>query len=126
VSGKVDSLKAQALCQHKEELVISFNDFKKMELKVAEVLSVSDHPNADKLYVLKVKLGDEERQLVAGLKPYYEPEQLQGKKIVVVANLEPAVLRGEKSEGMLLAAQDGENVVIVIPERDVASGSPIL
>ena len=109
-----------------ESARISFADFKKMELKVAEVLSVQNHPNADKLYLLKVRIGTEERQLVAGLRPYYTPEQLQGRKIVVVANLEPAVLRGEKSEGMLLAAQDGVSVVIITPERDVASGSPIL
>ena len=106
--------------------MISFAEFKKMELRVAEVVSVLDHPNANKLYLMKVKIGEEERQLVAGLKPYYKPEQLVGRKIVVVANLEPAVLRGEKSDGMLLAAQDGNNVVIVVPERDVASGSPIL
>ena len=106
--------------------MISFSEFKKMELKVADVLKVSDHPNADKLFVMKVKIGDEERQLVAGLKGYYEPAELEGKKIVVVANLEPAVLRGQKSEGMLLAAQDGDDIVIVVPERDVSSGSPIL
>ena len=106
--------------------MISFADFKKMEMKVAEVVEVADHPDADKLYVMKVKLGDEERQMVAGLKPYYKPEELQGKKIVVVANLEPAVLRGEKSEAMLLAAQDGNDVVFVTTERDVRSGSPIL
>jgi len=106
--------------------MISFAEFKKMELKVAQVVSVANHPNADKLYLLKINLGSEERQIVAGLKPYYKPEELQGRKIVVVANLEPAVLRGEKSEAMLLAAQDGTSVVIVVPERDVAPGSPIL
>ena len=105
--------------------MISFNDFKQMEMKVAEVLSVTDHPNADKLLVFKVKIGDEERQLVAGLKGYYTPEELTGKKIVVVTNLEPAVLRGERSEGMLLAASDGEKIVFLTPESDVASGSPI-
>jgi len=106
--------------------MISFNEFKKMELKVGEVVDVQDHPNADKLIVMKVNLGGEERQMVAGLKPWYTAEQLKGKKIVVVANLEPAVLRGEKSEGMLLAAQDGDDVVILVPERDVKPGSPIL
>lgn len=106
--------------------MISFSDFKKVEMKVAEIVSVEEHPNADKLYVLKAKIGDEERQLVAGLKAYYTPEQLQGKKIVVVVNLEPAMLRGEKSEAMLLAAQDGDDVVCIAPERDVRSGSPIL
>ena len=106
--------------------MISFNEFKKMELRVGEVLSVQDHPNADKLIVMKVDIGGEERQLVAGLKPWYAAEQLKGKKVVVVANLEPAVLRGEKSEGMLLAAQDGDDVVILVPERDVKPGSAIL
>ena len=106
--------------------MISFAEFKNIELKVAQVVSVADHPNADKLYLLKINLGSEERQIVAGLKPYYKPEELLGRKIVVVANLEPAILRGEKSEAMLLAAQDGTSVVILVPERDVAPGSPIL
>ena len=106
--------------------MISFSEFKQMEMKVGEVVSVADHPNADKLIVMQVKIGDEQRQIVAGLKQWYAPEDLQGKKIVVVTNLEPAVLRGEKSEGMLLAAQDGDNVVVLVPEKDVASGSPVL
>jgi len=106
--------------------MISFAEFKKMELKVAQVVSVEAHPNADKLYVMKINLGGEERQIVAGLKAHYKAEELQGRKIVVVTNLEPVVLRGQKSDGMLLAAQDGPNVVIVVPERDVNPGSPIL
>jgi methionyl-tRNA synthetase len=106
--------------------MISFNEFKQVELKVAEVVEVTPHPNADKLYVMQVKLGEETRQLVAGMRPYCTAEHLMGKKIVIVANLEPAVLRGEKSEGMLLAAQDGDRVVCIVPEEDVASGSGIL
>ncbi len=104
----------------------SYADFKKVQLKIAEVLSVANHPNADKLYLLKIRIGEEERQIVAGLRPYYQPEQLQGKKIVVVANLEPRAVRGEVSNGMLLAAQDGTNVIFLTPERDIASGSTIL
>jgi methionine--tRNA ligase beta chain len=103
----------------------TYADFKKVELKVAEVLSVTNHPNADKLYVLKLRVGAEERQIVAGLRPYYQPEQLQGKKIIIVANLEPRPLRGEISNGMLLAASDGTSVVFLTPERDIASGSSI-
>jgi len=106
--------------------MISFNEFKRMDLRIAEVKSVREHPQADKLYLIQVDLGGEERQLVAGLRPYYRPEQLEGKKIVVVTNLEPATLRGEKSEGMLLAAQGGEDVVILVPERDIPAGSPVL
>ncbi len=104
---------------------IVYADFKKVELKVAEVLSVVNHPNADKLYVLKVRIGTEERQIVAGLRPYYQPEQLQGKKVIVVANLEPRPLRGEISDGMLLAASDGASVIFLTPERDIASGANI-
>ena len=106
--------------------MISFNDFKRMELKVGKVVSAADHPNADKLIVMQVDIGGEQRQTIAGLKDWYTPEELVGKSVVVVTNLEPAVLRGEKSEGMLLAAQDGDNVVILVPEKDVAPGSPIL
>jgi methionyl-tRNA synthetase len=106
--------------------MISINDFAKVELKIGEVLSVEDHPNADKLLVLDVNLGDERRRLVAGLKGHYTPEELTGKRVVVVTNLEPATLRGVESRGMLLACQDGDRVVILTPERDAAPGSPVL
>jgi len=107
--------------------MLSFEDFKKVELKVGKVVSVEDHPNADKLMVMKVDLGEEEpRVLVAGLKGYYTGEELVGKLIVVVANLEPARLRGVESRGMLLAAQGGEKVVILTLEKDIAPGAPVL
>ena len=70
-------------------------------------------------------LGGERRQIVAGLRQHYRNEDLMGRKIVVVANLDPVTLRGEESRGMLLAAQDGANVVIVVPERDVGAGSRV-
>ena len=109
----------------KDQETISFNEFKKIDLRVGKVKEVKDHPNADKLYVLKVDLGEEERQLVAGLKEYYAPEELLGKKVVVAANLEPAKLRGVRSEGMLLAADDGKEVVILVPEKDIEIGAEI-
>jgi methionyl-tRNA synthetase len=105
---------------------ISFAEFKRMELVVGTVTSVEAHPNADKLYVLRVNLGAEERQLVAGLKGYYTPEQLTGKQIVVVANLQPAKLRGLESRGMLLAAESGGEVVIISPERPLPPGAKVL
>jgi len=106
--------------------MISFDEFKKMDLRIGRITSVEAHPNADKLLVMKVDLGGEERQLVAGLKPWYTPEQLDGKSIVVVANLEPAILRGVESQGMLLACQDGDNVMILQPEGDASPGSRVL
>ena len=106
--------------------MITFDEFKKMELLVGRVTSVENHTNADKLYVIQIDLGTETRQVVAGLRPYYEPEQLVGKNVVVVANLDPAELRGVTSNGMILAAQDGDKVIILQPESDVSPGSRVL
>ena len=105
--------------------MVSLEELKKLELRIATVDSVEDHPNADRLYVLKISINEEKRQLVAGLKQHYTPEQLIGKQIVVVANLEPAVLRGVESQGMLLAAGDDETVAILTPEHSVKSGSTV-
>lgn len=87
-----------------ESNIIQYDDFLKLELKVGTVLEVADHPNADKLIVLKVDLGAEQRQIIAGLKGYCSHEQLLGAQIVVVANLAPRRMRGMESQGMLLAA----------------------
>lgn len=104
---------------------VSFAEFKKLDLRVALVKSVQEHPNAQKLYVLKIDIGGEERQIVAGLRQYYTPEQLTGRRIVVVCNLEPATLRGVQSQGMLLAAQDGARVMALQPDSDAAPGSKV-
>ena len=96
-----------------KESYISIDDFAKVELRTAEVLAVEDHPNADKLLKLSIKLGDEERTLCAGIKEWYSPEDLVGKTIVVVANLKPRKLRGVESQGMLLAVGDEENNKVV-------------
>lgn len=100
----------------------SIEDFKKLELKVAEIKEVNDHPNADRLYVITVDLGGKTKQLVAGIKNFYKKEDLLGKQVVVVDNLEPALLRGVESQGMLLAAQDAQGIVIVSPEKKVSLG----
>jgi len=106
---------------------LTYEEFKKMELVVGRILSVDDHPNANKLYILKVDLGNGDvRQLVAGLKPYYEKDKLAGKRIVVVANLAPAVLRRVESKGMLLAAQTGDRVIILTTDEDMPPGSKVL
>ncbi len=105
--------------------MVTIDDVKKLGLRIGEIVGVEDHPNADKLYVLKVKLGEEERQLVAGIKKYYSPEALLGKKIVVITNLKPAVIRGVESQGMLLAADSGELVSLLTVDKDVPSGSEV-
>ena len=106
--------------------MISFGEFQRMELRVAKVVEVQDHPNADKLLVIKVDIGGEEKQTVAGLKGHYTAEQLMGKSLVVVSNLEPARLRGVESQAMLLAAQDGDRVVVLTPDQEVQPGSRVL
>ena len=107
--------------------MISFEEFQKVEMKVGKIVSVEDHPNADKLMVIRVDVGeDNPRTLVAGLKAHYSPTELEGKLIVVVTNLQPARLRGVESGGMLLAAQDGGNVVVLTLDKPAAPGSPVL
>jgi methionyl-tRNA synthetase len=89
-----------------------------LNLKVAKVVSVEDHPNADKLYVLQIDLGSEKRQLVAGLKDHYKKDELLNKKIIVITNLKYAKLRGIESQGMLLAGDDGKNVEVLSADLD--------
>jgi methionine--tRNA ligase beta chain len=92
---------------------ISYEHFSRLELRVAKVLEARHHPNADKLMLLQVDVGDEQKQIVAGIRQHYAPETLVGKLIVIVNNLEPAMLRGETSQGMLLAATSGDKVILL-------------
>ena len=91
---------------------------------MARVLKVEKHPNAEKLLKLQIDIGGEQRQIVAGIAPYYEPEQLEGRLIVVVANLKPAKLRGEWSHGMLLAASGADGRPCTVPSRPLAEVPP--
>jgi methionine--tRNA ligase beta chain len=102
--------------------MITIDDFRKVDLRTAEVLEAAPHPNADRLLVLKVRLGEETRQIVAGIRQWYTPEALVGRTVVVVANLEPVQLRGVESQGMLLAVRDQDQVVVLGTERPTASG----
>jgi methionyl-tRNA synthetase len=95
---------------------VSYTDFARLELRVARVIEARPHPNADKLLLLQIDVGDEQKQIVAGIRQFYTPEELVGRKIIVVNNLEPAMLRGETSSGMLLAATSGEKVVLLQPD----------
>ncbi len=105
---------------------IPYSDFEKLDLKVGKILEVKDHPNADKLYVLTVDLGEEsQRTIVAGLKPYYKKEYLLNKKAIFVANLQPVILRGIESNGMILAADNKKKVIFLKPEKDIEIGSKI-
>jgi len=105
--------------------MISIEDFRKVELKVATVIAAEPHPNADRLIVLRVDLGSEQRQICAGIRNHYDPAELVGKQVVVVANLESATLRGIESQGMLLAASDDGRVIVLTPEKAVQAGSKV-
>lgn len=107
---------------------ITFDDFKKVDLRVAQIKSVEDIEGADKLYKLEIDLGTESRTIIAGIKLHYtNKEELIGKKIAVVTNLEPRKLRGIESHGMLLAAsnEDKTLVVLLTLDRDIPNGSTI-
>ena len=108
-----------------EKKLISYEDFQKLDIRVAFVEKVEKVPKADKLYKLTVSVGNEQRTLVAGLAQYYEASELTGKKIIILANLEPRKLRGIISEGMLLAADEGDTVSILVPDKDIGSGASI-
>jgi methionyl-tRNA synthetase len=103
---------------------ISYEDFAKLDLRTARILQAEPIEGADKLLKLTIDLG-EERQIVAGMAKHYTPEELVGKTIIVIANLEPAVIRGVKSEGMLLAVSDGDNVNLLTVDRETSAGCQI-
>ncbi len=103
--------------------MVPIEEFRKVELIVARIKEAKEHPNADRLYVLKVDTGKDERQVVAGIRKAYTIEQLVGRRVILVANMEPAVIRGETSNGMLLAASDANGMALLMPDKDVALGS---
>jgi methionine--tRNA ligase beta chain len=106
-------------------MAIRFEDFQKIDLRVGKVLEAEKVEGSEKLLKLIVDLGSEKRQLVAGIAKFYKPEDLIGKEIVVVANLEPKNLMGIESQGMLLAADVNGEPVILIPEKEVPPGTKI-
>jgi methionine--tRNA ligase beta chain len=105
--------------------MITFDDFKKIELKVAKILSAEKIEESDKLIKLQVDLGSEQRQLVAGIGLSYSPEDLIGKSVVMITNLEPRMIRGIESQGMLLAAGAMDNPVLLTVDREIASGAEV-
>ena len=106
---------------------IKFDDFAKIDLRIAKIISAEKVEGADKLLKLIVSLGNEERQIVAGIAQHYSPEELIGKKIALVANLEPKKLRGVESQGMLLAAVKGndEEIALLVPDKDIEEGTKV-
>ena len=105
--------------------MITIDQFKTVELRVATVKSAEAHPNADRLLVLRVDLGGEERQIVAGIRASYDPATLVGRQVVVVANLEPATLMGVESNGMVLAGEGDGTLALLAPDKDLPPGARV-
>ncbi|NQV16097.1 methionine--tRNA ligase [bacterium] len=104
---------------------VTFDDFTKMDIRIVKIIGAEKHPNADKLLKLQVDLGAEQRQVIAGIADHYSPEDLLGKYVSIIANLKPVTIRGEISQGMILAADDGTSVSPLIPLKDVEPGSKV-
>lgn len=104
---------------------IGIEEFAKLDLRIARILRVEPHPNADRLLRIQIDLGGEERQIVAGIAEYHTPADLEGRLIPVVTNLKPVKLRGEWSHGMLLAASGPDTVTVLTPMREVPPGSSV-
>ena len=130
-SGKADDASAKA-GEEKQEIhiepkdEITYDDFAKMQFAVGEVLECREVPKSKKLLVSQIKFGDQTRQIVSGIKKWYKPEEMVGKKVMCLINLKPAKLAGLESQGMILAAEDSEgNVTLMTPEKDMPSGAGI-
>jgi len=107
--------------------VITYDDFAKLNLRIATVTQAEPHPNADKLLVLQIDLGGEARQIIAGIRGHYEPASLIGRQIVVLTNLAPRAVRGLESRGMLLAATNADQslCVLLAPQKPVPPGTRV-
>lgn len=115
--------KADKKSKKEEKGEITIDDFVKVDFKVAEIIKAEPHPDADKLLVLQLKVGEEERQVVSGISKHYTPDELVGEKVILVANLKPVKLRGVQSNGMILAATGGKDLKLVTV--DMPSGSTV-
>lgn len=122
---KAEAPKAEAKKEAAAAGEITIDDFAKIDLRVATVVAAECVPKTDKLIKLQVKIGDEERTIVSGIAQHYEPENLIGKNVIVIANLKPAKLRGIESRGMVLAASDGEGNLVLADAPGIASGSKV-
>ncbi len=106
--------------------MVSIKEFQALDLRVGEIVSVESVEGADKLYVLQMDVGGKQAQTVAGLRQHYTADELRGKKVIVVANLDPAKIRGIESQAMLLAAIDGGTISLLTIDKDVSVGSKVM
>ena len=103
--------------------MVTYEDFKKLDLRIAKIIEAQRIKASDKLIKLQIDLGNEQRQIIAGIGKVYTPEELIGKLIIIVSNLEPKKLLGEESNGMLLAASNEEEISLLMPDKEIPPGS---
>ena len=128
IFGKKKQIKTEPVhepLKHEGSGLINFADFQKVHMKVAQVREAEKVENSEKLLKLKISIGDEERQVIAGIGKAYEPETLVGKQIIIVANLEPRSLMGLESQGMVLAANSESGPVLIVPDKEVVPGTEL-
>ena len=140
VMEKVEAMKAAAAAENKEEKKeeekpgmdvekkpeITYDDFAKLQFQIGEIVKCEEVPKSKKLLCSQVKIGSETRQILSGIKAWYKPEDMVGRKVMVVTNLKPAKLAGMSSEGMILCAEDDEgNLALMTPAKDIKSGSEV-
>ncbi len=105
--------------------MINFEEFEKVDLRVGKVIEAEKVEESEKLLKLQVDLGEEKRQILAGIAKFYAPEDLVGKSVILVVNLEPKIMFNMESQGMILAVKDNTNLSVLVPEREIAPGSKI-
>lgn len=123
--SQMSEIRSEKADEKEKKAMVTFDEFKKLELRVARVLAAERVSGTEKLVKITVDLGTEQRQIVAGIGKAYGPEELVGKTIVVVANLAPAMIRGVESNGMLLAAVEGDRLALLTPDREIAPGAGV-
>ena len=133
VLEKVEAMKAEEENAQEESVVdvekkpeITYDDFAKLQFQIGQIVKCEEVPKSKKLLCSQVKIGSETRQIISGIKAWYKPDQMVGKKVMVVTNLKPAKLAGMLSEGMILCAEDDEgNLALMTPEKDIKPGSEV-
>lgn len=105
--------------------MINFDDFKKLDIRIATILEAEFVPETDKLLKLKIDLGDEQRELVAGIAENYKPEDIIGKQVPILTNLEPRTIKGIESQGMILAVSADNKIALLHPDKNIVNGSKI-
>ena len=125
-AGEEENAQEESVVDVEKKPEITYDDFAKLQFQIGQIVKCEEVPKSKKLLCSQVKIGSETRQIVSGIKAWYKPDQMVGKKVMVVTNLKPAKLAGMLSEGMILCAEDDEgNLALMVPEKDIKPGSEV-